>query len=305
MAVRRDHAARSKRAPSDGTPPLVFSTQVSLAEKVAALRDPRTYSQPWQGIDTVETHLSWVFLTPALVYKLKKPVHLQGVDFRSLPAPLYNCREELRLNRRLAASVYLDVVTGGALFCAGMRRGAQVCAGLPIMAREALIVGQSVIDPMPGRRDSSREIAIAGSDQEDTYADWRAVWANRPGLQHRAGQRVGAQRSGPPQRWPSSDVSELRGIFSMAFEDELIERNPAAKLKNLSTRSRPLIRLHTGQGRTDPPALLRALPGHGSRLCRIFRVRLFHGDAAQRNVGAVLERYRFPRGLRARVQGAK
>lgn len=87
-----------------------YSTQVSLAEKVAALRDPATHGQPHQAIDAVETHLSWVFLTPTLAYKLKKPVRLQGVDFRSLPARLYNCREELRLNRRLAASVYLDVV---------------------------------------------------------------------------------------------------------------------------------------------------------------------------------------------------
>lgn len=86
------------------------STHASLAEKVTALRDPATYSQSFQAIDTVETHFSWVFLTPTLAYKLKKPVRLQGMDFRSLPARLYNCREELRLNRRLAASVYLDLV---------------------------------------------------------------------------------------------------------------------------------------------------------------------------------------------------
>lgn len=32
-------------------------------------------------IELVETHISWVLLTPVLAYKLKKPVHLPFVDF--------------------------------------------------------------------------------------------------------------------------------------------------------------------------------------------------------------------------------
>ncbi|WP_422822983.1 hypothetical protein [Variovorax humicola] len=34
----------------------------------------------------VETHISWVLLTDAMAYKLKKPVHLPFVDFRTLTA---------------------------------------------------------------------------------------------------------------------------------------------------------------------------------------------------------------------------
>ena len=58
----------------------------------------------------VETHISWVLLTGSLVYKLKKPVRLPFLDFTTLDARRHFCDEELRLNRRLAPSLYLDVV---------------------------------------------------------------------------------------------------------------------------------------------------------------------------------------------------
>lgn len=63
-----------------------------------------------QSIELIETHLSWVLLAPVYAYKLKKPVHLPFVDFSSVQARKYFCEEELRLNRRFAPSIYLDVV---------------------------------------------------------------------------------------------------------------------------------------------------------------------------------------------------
>ncbi len=58
----------------------------------------------------IETHISWVLLTDRHAYKLKKPLRLPFVDFSTLDARRRFCEEELRLNRRLAPSVYLDVV---------------------------------------------------------------------------------------------------------------------------------------------------------------------------------------------------
>ena len=57
----------------------------------------------------VETHISWVLLTDTLAYKLKKPVRLPFLDFTTLAARRHFCEEELRLNRRLAPSIYIDV----------------------------------------------------------------------------------------------------------------------------------------------------------------------------------------------------
>ncbi|MEJ8850671.1 AAA family ATPase [Variovorax rhizosphaerae] len=66
-------------------------------------------SETGQGVDLVETHISWVLLTPTLAFKLKKPVRLPFVDFSALAARRHFCEEELRLNRILAPDLYLDV----------------------------------------------------------------------------------------------------------------------------------------------------------------------------------------------------
>ena len=57
----------------------------------------------------VETHMSWVFLCAGRVLKLKKPVRYDFLDFSTVAARRFNCREEIRLNRRLAPDVYLGV----------------------------------------------------------------------------------------------------------------------------------------------------------------------------------------------------
>jgi uncharacterized protein len=58
----------------------------------------------------LETHISWVMLTGDYAYKLKKPVDLGFVDFTTLARRRHYCEEELRLNRRLAPELYLEVV---------------------------------------------------------------------------------------------------------------------------------------------------------------------------------------------------
>jgi aminoglycoside phosphotransferase family enzyme/predicted kinase len=76
---------------------------------VRALRQ-HLQSTTGRAVALVETHISWVLLTEGLAYKLKKPVCLPFVDFSTLASRRYFCEEELRLNRRLAPSLYLEVV---------------------------------------------------------------------------------------------------------------------------------------------------------------------------------------------------
>ncbi len=61
----------------------------------------------------LETHISWVLLAGQFAYKIKKPVNLGFLDFSSLDARHFYCDEEIRLNRRLAPQIYLDVVPIG------------------------------------------------------------------------------------------------------------------------------------------------------------------------------------------------
>jgi aminoglycoside phosphotransferase family enzyme len=84
---------------------------VSIDEKVRFLRTGEAYASRPRVVDVKETHMSWVFTAGDRVYKLKKPVHFPFLDFRTIEARENNCREEVRLNRRLAPDVYLGVVS--------------------------------------------------------------------------------------------------------------------------------------------------------------------------------------------------
>ncbi len=81
------------------------------AAKVAFLSSPQAYPEERPArVEVRETRMSWVFLTDRHAYKLKKPVRLPHIDLSTPEARRANAERELRLNRRLAAWVYLDVV---------------------------------------------------------------------------------------------------------------------------------------------------------------------------------------------------
>lgn len=78
----------------------------------------------------IETHISWVLLTPQHAYKLKKAVDLAFIDQRSLAARRLACEEELRLNRRTAPALYLGVV--------GVSEAGTLLPGAPLPSSSAL-----------------------------------------------------------------------------------------------------------------------------------------------------------------------
>ena len=71
---------------------------------------PEAYAHRPARVTHLETHISHVFLADDLVFKLKKPVQFDFLDFSTLEKREQACREEVRLNRRLAADAYLGVV---------------------------------------------------------------------------------------------------------------------------------------------------------------------------------------------------
>lgn len=89
---------------------MIVSVEPTLPEKVDFLRKQEAYDGlPGEAI-TLETHMSWVFLTGEKAFKLKKPVRFPYLDFSTLARRETACRAELRLNRRLAAATYVDVL---------------------------------------------------------------------------------------------------------------------------------------------------------------------------------------------------
>lgn len=82
----------------------------SRPEMIQALSEPGAYPPPVDGVEYVETHISWVFLAGDYAYKFKKPLDLGFLDFTTRERRLQFCREELRINGRLAPEIYLDIV---------------------------------------------------------------------------------------------------------------------------------------------------------------------------------------------------
>ncbi|NRR31651.1 AAA family ATPase [Oxalobacteraceae bacterium] len=72
----------------------------------------------WEGrgcrVQVFETHISWIYVVDQLAYKFKKAMRFDVLDYSTLAARRHCCLEELRLNRRLAPTLYLGLsaVTG-------------------------------------------------------------------------------------------------------------------------------------------------------------------------------------------------
>ncbi|MCO6456146.1 MAG: AAA family ATPase [Pirellulaceae bacterium] len=98
-------ATRLGETPAGGTPngaPHDLSPDI-----VEFLADPATHGADCGEVERLETHISWLFLTPRHVYKLKKPVRFDFLDFSTCELRRHACQEEVRLNQRLAPRVYL------------------------------------------------------------------------------------------------------------------------------------------------------------------------------------------------------
>ena len=91
-------------------------TDAPSNDLIKALQNPELYDHPTREFQVLETHISWVILTGDYAYKIKKPVDFGFLDFSTLERRKYFCEEELRLNKRLAEPLYLDVlpITGSA-----------------------------------------------------------------------------------------------------------------------------------------------------------------------------------------------
>jgi aminoglycoside phosphotransferase family enzyme/predicted kinase len=71
------------------------------------------FPHPVSRLSVIETHISFVILTGSFAYKIKKHLNLGFLDFSSLEQRRWYCEEELRLNRRLAGPLYLEVIAIG------------------------------------------------------------------------------------------------------------------------------------------------------------------------------------------------
>ena len=81
-----------------------------LSPLVDAMSRKEFYPHRPAEVEVRQTHISYVFLAGPYVYKIKKPVRFPFLDYSTLQKRQHFCREEVRLNRRLAPETYLDVI---------------------------------------------------------------------------------------------------------------------------------------------------------------------------------------------------
>lgn len=94
---------------TDSLPANAAQTQRTLVNALAA-----TLREHYGELAHIETHISHILLAGAQAWKIKKPVNFGFLDFTTLEKRRHYCEEELRLNRRLAPSLYeaVEPITG-------------------------------------------------------------------------------------------------------------------------------------------------------------------------------------------------
>ena len=196
---------------------------------------PRTTHDSAAGV--VETHSAVVFFVGDRAYKLKKPVDLGFLDFRSLDARARTCRREVELNRRLAPDVYLGVadVTGP---------DGEVCDHLVVMRR------------MPAERRLASLVRAGKPVERELWhlAHLLAAFHSRSARTTEADEAAGVHAT--RLRWDANTEGLIR-MGGRIFEDTAIAQVHALACRYLDGRQ-DLFQHRVAEGR--------AVDGHGDLL---------------------------------------
>lgn len=199
----------------------------------AALLDPGVYNSGIYGdgvrqVDKLETHISHVFLAGPYAYKIKKAVNPGFLDFRTLSARRFYCLEELRLNRRFAPSLYLDVIAISGTpdkpvldgdgtpieYAVKMRRFSQDDLLSKVLARGALSPG--LIDQL-AERIAEIHAAAPASTRRDDYGTPEAII--QPALENFSHIRASDSDAGKSadldvlEQWTRAQCRALDALF--------------------------------------------------------------------------------------------
>jgi aminoglycoside phosphotransferase family enzyme/predicted kinase len=159
------------------------------AEIFKAMERPDFYHHPVAAIEQRETHISKVFLTGTYVYKIKKPVNLEFLDFTTLEKRRHFCQQEVRLNSRLTHNVYLNVVPitfknnryhlegkGEAVeYAVKMRQLPEVSSMLRLLRRGK--IDKAALRKLAGILAGFYDRALTGEDI-NTFGSWKTIWTN-------------------------------------------------------------------------------------------------------------------------------
>ncbi|MBI1884822.1 MAG: AAA family ATPase [Chloroflexi bacterium] len=168
--------------------------RAQLPYLVRRLLDPAAYPHPVDGVELIQTHISYVFLAGDYVYKVKKPVDFRFLDYSTLRKRLYYCHQEVRLNSRLCPDTYLGVVAireqGGAVRVEGPGRVLEYAMKMRRLPQERMLdrlLATGEADRTMVERLAERLARFhAGSESSPRiarYGDWAIRFAWRENFQ--------------------------------------------------------------------------------------------------------------------------
>ncbi len=226
-------------------------------ERIAAgLRRPSAHPEPTERVEEVETHISKVFLGDHHVVKVKKALAFPFLDYSTPDLRLEACRDEVRLNRRLAPDVYLGFA--------------------PIRSDEGGLaaVGAVVADP-------DAEVSVADLDG---VLDWCVVMRRLPEAKmlHRRideGGPTDAEIAGMLDRLVAFYTEARRGPDVDAFgRPDAIEANVRENFATLAPREHGLPAELFDRVRASQCGFLALQRGFFETRLREGRIREGHGD---------------------------
>lgn len=218
------------------------------ARLIEALLDPGRYPHPVERVERIETHVSTVLLAGEFAYKIKKPVDLGFLDFRTLEQRAFFCAEEVRLNRRLAPDIYLGRIPitgsceapvlggeGAAIeYAVQMRRFPAGALLLDHLERQALPL--AVMDQLArliADFHVSAERAPAGSGYGEPKQVAAPIWDSLRDLQVLWGPAKASQLAGLEQ-WLTTEQTRLEPLFWTRRQDGFVrECHGDLHLRNL------------------------------------------------------------------------
>lgn len=202
----------------------------SQGSLIAAMMRPAFYPKPPDEVTHKETHISHLFFAGDLVYKVKKAVRYSFLDYSTLAKRRHYLQEELRLNRRLAPSVYLGVMPIG-FDEAGWRLG-----GWAEPAEYTLVMRR-----LPDKR-MLPFLLDTGQVNGEMMADLAQLLAGFHGAAERVGEMQLNDYPAPlAQKW-QENIADLEPFLGQAAERETLQAIRDSGRKFLQAHNDLLVR---------------------------------------------------------------
>ncbi|MDO5288897.1 MAG: AAA family ATPase [Pseudomonadota bacterium] len=159
------------------------TAEARTAALAARLRDA-AIARGDSHVQLRHTHISWLLLAGEYAYKLKKPLNLGFLDFSTLAQRHTACLQELRINRRSAPQLYLNVlpITGSPQ---APRIGPSSTPGGPVLdwvvhmrrfPEQALMAGMAARGELSGAHIDALAAHIAAFQAQAAIAPAHSPW---------------------------------------------------------------------------------------------------------------------------------